>query len=177
MELWLVTFRMWRCFPLWNGFDGKQGRMLPCLGGSVKAKFLKVQWAATFLTKLRKKDIIYQQSSEKRMSFQGFLSYLCLFNWNWTCPECTILKILKYCATAVSDGHWSWSSYKIHIKKIWTEKCLKDPTYAIFLKSWGFKDVKYDILMCQSHSTRPQPIQLVPTMQKKICSCWCSFFM
>ena len=22
---------------------------------------------------------------------------------------------------------------------------MKDPTYAIFLKSWGFKDVKYDI--------------------------------
>ena len=40
-------------------------------------------------------------------------------------------------------------------KKSWTEKCSKDPTYAIFLKSWGFKDVKYDILMCQSHSTRP----------------------
>ena len=30
-----------------------------------------------------------------------------------------------------------------------------------------FKDVKYDIPMCQSHSTQPQPIQLVPTMQKK----------
>ena len=53
-------------------------------------------------------------------------------------------------------------------KKSWTEKCSKDPTYAIFLKSWGFKDVKYDIPMCQSHSTRPQPIQLVPTMQKKL---------
>ena len=37
----------------------------------------------------------------------------------------------------------------------WTEKCLKDPTYAIFLESWGFKDVKYDIPMCQSHSTCP----------------------
>ena len=33
-----------------------------------------------------------------------------------------------------------------------TEKCLKDPTYAIFWKSWGFKDVKYDIPMCQSQS-------------------------
>ena len=44
---------------------------------------------------------------------------------------------------------------------------MKDPTYAIFLKSWVFKDVKYDIPMCQCHSTRPQPIQLVPTMQKK----------
>ena len=53
-------------------------------------------------------------------------------------------------------------------KKSWTEKCLKDPTYAIFLKSWGFKDVKNDIPMCQYHSTRPQPIQLVPTMQKKL---------
>ena len=44
---------------------------------------------------------------------------------------------------------------------------MKDPSFAIFLKNWGFKDVKYDILMCQSHSTRRQPIQLVPTMQKK----------
>ena len=33
--------------------------------------------------------------------------------------------------------------------------------YAIFLKSWGFKDVKYDIFPCVN------PIQLVPTMQKK----------
>ena len=47
-------------------------------------------------------------------------------------------------------------------------KFLKDPTYAIFLKSWGFKDVEFDIPMCQSHSTRPQPIQLVLTMQKKL---------
>ena len=31
-----------------------------------------------------------------------------------------------------------------------------------------FKDVKYDIPLCQYHSTRPQPIQLVPTMQKKL---------
>ena len=40
------------------------------------------------------------------------------------------------------------------------------PNMCYILKSWGFKDVKYDILMCQSHSTLPQPIQLVPTMQK-----------
>ena len=40
------------------------------------------------------------------------------------------------------------------------------PNICIFLKSWVFKDVKYDIPMCQYHSTRPQPIQLVPTMQK-----------
>ena len=45
---------------------------------------------------------------------------------------------------------------------------LQNPTYAIFLKSWGFKDVKYDIPLYQSHSTRPQPIQLAPTMQKKL---------
>ena len=36
-----------------------------------------------------------------------------------------------------------------------------DPTYAIFLKSWGFKDVKYDILMCQSHSTRSHTPKLL----------------
>ena len=51
---------------------------------------------------------------------------------------------------------------KMRLNRIWP----KDPTYAIFLKSWVFKDVKYDIPMCQYHSTRPQPIQLVPTMQK-----------
>ena len=33
------------------------------------------------------------------------------------------------------------------------KKCLKDPTYAIFLISWGFKDAKYNIPMCQFHST------------------------
>ena len=53
---------------------------------------------------------------------------------------------------------------KMRLNRIWP----KDPTYAIFLKSWVFKDVKYDIPMCQYHSTRPQPIQLVPTMQKKL---------
>ena len=44
---------------------------------------------------------------------------------------------------------------KIHVIVIWTEMNPLYPTYAIFLKMWGFKDVKYDILMCQSHSTRP----------------------
>ena len=53
---------------------------------------------------------------------------------------------------------------KMRLNRIWP----KDPTYAIFLKSWVFKDVKYDIPVCQYHSTRPQPIQLVPTMQKKL---------
>ena len=41
--------------------------------------------------------------------------------------------------------------YKIHkytitqICKYTNTKCLKDPTCAIFLKSIGFKDIKYDI--------------------------------
>ena len=39
----------------------------------------------------------------------------------------------------------------------------------MFLKSWGFKDDKYDIPMCQYHSTRPQPIQLVPTPASEAC--------
>ena len=50
----------------------------------------------------------------------------------------------------------------------WTEKWPKDPIYAIIVKSWVFKDVKYDIPMCQYHSTWPQPIQVVPTKQKKL---------
>ena len=33
------------------------------------------------------------------------------------------------------------------MSKSWTEKCLKDPTYDIFVKRWGFKDAKYDISM------------------------------
>ena len=47
------------------------------------------------------------------------------------------------------------------LKKRWTEKCLKGPTYAIFFKSWGFKDDKYDIPCIN-------PIQLGPTMQKEL---------
>ena len=35
---------------------------------------------------------------------------------------------------------------------------LEIPNICYILKSWGFKDVKYDI---------PMPIELVPTMQKK----------
>ena len=53
---------------------------------------------------------------------------------------------------------------KMRLNRIWP----KDLTYAIFLESWVFEDVKYDIPMCEYHSTRPQPIQLVPTMQKKL---------
>ena len=71
-----------------------------------------------------------------------------------------------WCGTAVMSRKKKLES-KVHVKLIWTEMNPLDPTYAIFLKSWGFKDVKYDIPMCQYHSTRPQPIQLVPTMQKK----------
>ena len=51
-------------------------------------------------------------------------------------------------------------------KKSWAEKCLKYPTYALFLERWWFRNVKYDIPMCQSHLTRPRAIQLIPTMQK-----------
>ena len=36
---------------------------------------------------------------------------------------------------------------------------LEIPNICYILKSWGFKDVKYDI---------PMPIELVPTMQKKL---------
>ena len=42
-------------------------------------------------------------------------------------------------------------------------KMLQSPNiYALFLKSWGFKDVKYDIFPCVN------PIQLVPTMKKAL---------
>ena len=37
------------------------------------------------------------------------------------------------------------------IRKYTNTKCLKDPTCAIFLKSMGFKDIKYDIPVCQIH--------------------------
>ena len=48
-------------------------------------------------------------------------------------------------------------------KKKLNRKCLKYQTYALCLKRWGFKDVK-------SHSSRLQPIQFVPTMQKMLFS-------
>jgi len=37
------------------------------------------------------------------------------------------------------------------IHKYAKTKCLKDHTCAIFLKSMGFKDIKYDIPVCQIH--------------------------
>ena len=43
---------------------------------------------------------------------------------------------------------------------------MPDPTYAISFKSWGFKDVKYDIPMCQSYSTRPSPFNSSPQCKK-----------
>ena len=43
---------------------------------------------------------------------------------------------------------------------------MPDLTYAIFFKSWGFKDVKYDIPMCQSHSSRPSPFNSSPQCKK-----------
>ena len=64
--------------------------------------------------------------------------------------------------------YWcSWSSCKIHVKKL-NRQMLERPNVCYIFKSWGFKDVKYEIPMCQSHSTCPQPIPLVPTMQKKL---------
>ena len=37
------------------------------------------------------------------------------------------------------------------IRKYTYTKGLKDPTCAIFLKSMGLKDIKYDIPVCQKH--------------------------
>ena len=37
------------------------------------------------------------------------------------------------------------------LRKYTNTNCLKDPTCAIFLKSMGFKDIKYDIPVCQIH--------------------------
>ena len=51
--------------------------------------------------------------------------------------QCIKCKIHKYTIT--------------EIRKYTNTKCLKDPTCAIFLKSIGFKDIKYDIPVCQIH--------------------------
>ena len=65
----------------------------------------------------------------------------------------------------------TWSSCRIQYNN-WTGKCLKDTIYLLhFLMgtqcSGGSRMyVQYDIPMCQSHSTQPQPIQLLPTKQK-----------
>ena len=49
-------------------------------------------------------------------------------------PRCSLWSS----ANSISDGIY------IYIR-------LKDPTSAIFLKSMGFKDIKYDIPVCQIH--------------------------
>ena len=45
---------------------------------------------------------------------------------------------------------------------IWTGYWPKDPTYAIFLKSWGFKDVKYDIPCVNTIQLGPSPFNSAP---------------
>ena len=42
------------------------------------------------------------------------------------------------------------------IRKYTNTNCLKDPTCALFLKSIGFKDIKYDIPVCQIENTQLQ---------------------
>ena len=44
----------------------------------------------------------------------------------------------------------------VHVKKSLTEKCLKNPKYAIFFKSLGFKDVKYDIFWFKLYISKLQ---------------------
>ena len=48
-------------------------------------------------------------------------------------------------------GYMTFSCIKCEIHKYTNKKCLKDPTCAIFLKSMGFKDIKYDIPVCVSN--------------------------
>ena len=42
------------------------------------------------------------------------------------------------------------------IRKYTNTNWLKDPTCALFLKSIGFKDIKYDIPVCQIENTQLQ---------------------
>ena len=47
---------------------------------------------------------------------------------------------------------WKIHKYTItQIRKYTNTKCLKDTSCAIFFKSMGFKDIKYDIPVCQIH--------------------------
>ena len=91
--------------------------------------------------------------SHKTSQVQAYVSLLSSFLGSVLLTENVLLCIIN-------------EMRKYMVKWISTEKYLRDPTYAIFFKIW-IEDVKYDIPMCQSHSTRPQPIQLVPTMRKK----------
>ena len=96
----------------------------------------------------------------KNWQAETWTELLCCFShllfWQLSQHTCVSLQL------ALDSARFEFT-LKMRLNRIWP----KDPTYAIFLKSWVFKDVKYDIPMCQYHSTRPQPIQLVPTMQKK----------
>ena len=53
---------------------------------------------------------------------------------------------------------------KTDLNRIMTER----PNIFYIFEKLSVQDVKHDIPMCQGHSTRPQPIQLGPTMQKKL---------
>ena len=57
---------------------------------------------------------------------------------------CTQLQYIYLYCTAVKSAMNEMRKYMVKLISI--EKCLK---------SWEFKDVKRDIPMCQSHSTRP----------------------
>merc|ERR1711953_160845 len=68
-----------------------------------------------------------------------------------------VLYFLKAWDSRISNMTFPCIKCKIHkytiiqIRKYTNTKCLKDPTCAIFLKSMGFKDIKYDIPVCQIH--------------------------
>ena len=55
-------------------------------------------------------------------------------------------KTATFISNCVKSGINERAKYMV--KSFEQKKCLKDPTYAIFLESWGFKDVEYDIPMC-----------------------------
>ena len=62
-----------------------------------------------------------------------------------------VLYFLNAAGSRISNMTFPRIKCKIHkftntqIRKYTNTKCLKDPTCAIFLKSMGFKDIKYDI--------------------------------
>ena len=56
------------------------------------------------------------------------------------------------------------------IHKYTNTKCLKDPTCAIFLKSRGLKDIKYDIPVCHDGVITPQA-WVPPTHRKSAQTC------
>ena len=68
-----------------------------------------------------------------------------------------VLYFWKTWDSRISNMTFPCIKYKIHkytitqICKYTNTKCLKDPTCAIFFKSMGFKDIKYDIPVCQIH--------------------------